>query len=74
MPTTARTTTSSRTSGTLAGRTLSYVALVLFTLFAIYPIVQIITIALRPGDQLLSTSLSPIPAGATLANFRIPAH
>jgi arabinogalactan oligomer/maltooligosaccharide transport system permease protein len=71
MPTTARTTTSSRTSGTLAGRTLSYVALVLFTLFAIYPIVQIITIALRPGDQLLSTSLSPIPAGATLANFRI---
>ena len=70
MPTHART-TDSRTSGTLAGRTLSYVALALFTLFALYPIVQIITIALRPGDQLLSTSLSPIPKGATLANFRI---
>jgi arabinogalactan oligomer / maltooligosaccharide transport system permease protein len=65
------TSSSSRTSGTLAGRTLSYVALILFTIFALYPIVQIITIALRPGDQLLSTSLSPIPKGATLANFRI---
>ena len=45
--------------------------LVLFALFALYPIVQIVTIALRPGDQLLSTSLSPIPKGATLANFRV---
>src|SRR4051812_15997152 len=49
----------------------SYTLLALFVLFALYPIVQIITIALRPGDQLLSTSLSPIPRGATLANFRI---
>jgi len=40
-------------------------------LFALYPIVQIVTIALRPGNQLLSTSLSPIPKGATLANFRV---
>ncbi|HEY4281909.1 MAG TPA: hypothetical protein VGM62_02520 [Chthoniobacterales bacterium] len=31
----------------------------------------IITIALRPGDQLLSTSLALIPKGATLDNFRI---
>ena len=50
---------------------LSYLALVLFTIFALYPISQIITIALRPGDQLLSTSLAPIPKGATLDNFRI---
>jgi arabinogalactan oligomer / maltooligosaccharide transport system permease protein len=70
MPTNTRQ-KSSRTSGTLAGRTVSYVALILFTIFALYPIVQIITIALRPGDQLLSTSLSPIPKGATLDNFRI---
>src|SRR3954470_19117325 len=49
----------------------SYALLAAFTLFALYPIVQIITIALRPGDQLLSTSLSPIPKGATLANFQI---
>jgi arabinogalactan oligomer/maltooligosaccharide transport system permease protein len=50
---------------------LSYIALIVFTIFALYPISQIITIALRPGDQLLSTSLAPIPKGATLANFRI---
>lgn len=50
---------------------LSYLALAFFALFALYPIIQIVTIALRPGDQLLSTSLSPIPKGATLANFRI---
>lgn len=49
----------------------SYVLLASFALFALYPIVQVVTIALRPGDQLLSTSLSPIPQGATLANFRI---
>jgi arabinogalactan oligomer / maltooligosaccharide transport system permease protein len=41
------------------------------TIFALYPISQIVTIALRPGDQLLSTSLAPVPKGATLANFRI---
>jgi arabinogalactan oligomer/maltooligosaccharide transport system permease protein len=50
---------------------LSYLALAVFVLFAIYPIVQIVTVALRPGDQLLSTSLSPIPKGATLDNFRV---
>jgi arabinogalactan oligomer / maltooligosaccharide transport system permease protein len=50
---------------------LSYIALFAFTLFALYPITRIITIGLRPGDQLLSTSLAFIPAGATLANFRV---
>jgi arabinogalactan oligomer/maltooligosaccharide transport system permease protein len=55
----------------LARMLLSYALLLLFAVFALYPIVQIITIALRPADQLLSTSLNPIPKGATLANFRI---
>jgi arabinogalactan oligomer/maltooligosaccharide transport system permease protein len=50
---------------------LSYLALTAFTLFSLYPISQIITIALRPSDQLLSTSLALIPKGATLDNFRI---
>jgi arabinogalactan oligomer/maltooligosaccharide transport system permease protein len=49
---------------------LSYFALFVFTLFALYPISRIVTIALRPGDRLLSSSLAPIPYGATLANFR----
>ena len=50
---------------------LSYLALIVFSVFAIYPITRIITIALRPGDQLLSSSLALIPEGATLDNFRI---
>jgi arabinogalactan oligomer/maltooligosaccharide transport system permease protein len=50
---------------------LSYLVLFVFTVFALYPITRIVTIALRPGDQLLSTSLAFIPPGATLANFRI---
>jgi len=49
----------------------SYFALGLFSLFALYPISRVVTIALRPGDQLLSTSLALIPPGATFANFRI---
>jgi len=49
---------------------LSYLVLFLFTLFALYPISQIVTIALRPGNQLLSPSLAIIPADATFANFR----
>ena len=46
---------------------LSYAALFVFTAFALYPISRIITIALRPGDQLLSSSLAFISRGATLA-------
>ena len=55
----------------LAGRVLTYSALALFTLYALYPVSQIFTISLRPGNRLLSTSLAPIPAGATLENFRV---
>ncbi|HEV3409456.1 MAG TPA: sugar ABC transporter permease [Chthoniobacterales bacterium] len=61
---------SHRTARTLRPA-LSYLALAVFVLFAIYPIVQIVTVALRPGDQLLATSLNPIPRGATLANFGV---
>lgn len=48
----------------------TYLILVLFALIAIYPVTRIITISLRPGDQLLSTSLAFIPEGVTLANYR----
>ena len=50
---------------------LSYLVLFAFTIFALYPITRIVTIALRPGDQPLSTSLAFVPPGATLANFRV---
>src|SRR5207247_3749925 len=49
---------------------LSYCALFVFTLFALYPISRIVTVALRPSNQLLSPSLALIPRGATFANFR----
>ena len=43
----------------------------LFVLFAIFPILQIVGISLRPGDQLYSTSLRLIPENATLDAYRI---
>lgn len=49
----------------------AYAVLVAFASLAVYPITRIITISLRPGDQLLSTSLAFIPDGATLANYRV---
>ncbi len=59
-----------RSSNGFTAKLGSYLALAIFVLFALYPISRVVTIALRPGDQLLSTSLALIPAGATLANFR----
>ncbi len=47
----------------------SYVALILFTGIAIYPVLQVLTISLRPADRLLSTSLEIIPANATLKSY-----
>ncbi len=44
-------------------------ALILFTLITIYPILQVISISLRPGDQLYTTSLSLIPEGASLKAY-----
>ncbi len=48
---------------------LTYGILLLFCGFALYPISQIVTVSLRPGDRLLSTSLSFIPENATFSNF-----
>ncbi len=38
-------------------------------LTSLFPISRIVTISLRPGNSLLSTDLSIIPQGATLANY-----
>jgi len=35
----------------------------------VYPALRVVSVALRPGDRLLSTSLELIPPDATLANF-----
>lgn len=47
----------------------TYAILICFCGIAIYPILQVVTISLRPADRLLSTSLEIIPAGATLNNY-----
>ncbi|MBB6481078.1 sugar ABC transporter permease [Spirochaeta isovalerica] len=38
-------------------------------LVTIYPILRIMTISLRPGDRLMSTSLALIPPDATFSNY-----
>ncbi|MEM6336849.1 MAG: carbohydrate ABC transporter permease, partial [Bacteroidota bacterium] len=53
-----------------AGRSAVYLVLGLFTVISVYPITRILTISLRPGDRLLTTSLQIIPEDATLENFR----
>ena len=59
-----------RARKTIGGMALSYVALFVFAVIAVYPVLRIVTISLRPGDQLLTTSLALIPEGASLSNFR----
>jgi arabinogalactan oligomer / maltooligosaccharide transport system permease protein len=48
---------------------LSYVVLGIFALIALFPVLQIVTISLRPADRLLSTSVEVIPKNATLGNY-----
>ena len=47
-----------------------YVVLIFACIMSIYPILNILTIALRPANRLFSTSLAIIPANATLDNFK----
>jgi arabinogalactan oligomer/maltooligosaccharide transport system permease protein len=60
-----------RTGRWTPGRVLTHAFLVFFALATVYPILQIFTISLRPGDQLYSTSLALIPERATLSAYRI---
>ena len=43
--------------------------LILACVVAIYPVLRVITVSLRPGNQLLSTSLDLIPKDASLQNY-----
>lgn len=47
----------------------TYLTLIVFVVVAVYPVTQVVTISLRPGDRLLSTSLELIPENATLDNY-----
>lgn len=47
----------------------THMVLIVFALIAVFPIWQVVNISLRPGDQLLSTSLELIPQNATVNNY-----
>ena len=47
----------------------TYLTLILFAAIAVYPVLQVVTVSLRPADRLLSTSLEIIPKNATIKNF-----
>ena len=53
------------------GKVGTYGVLLVFAFIAVYPITRIITISLRPGDQLLSTSLAFLPSDWTLNNYKV---
>lgn len=57
------------TRARLIQRTATHAVLIVFALIAVFPIWQVVNISLRPGDQLLSTSLEFIPAQATASNY-----
>jgi len=48
---------------------LIHLTLILASVIAVYPVLRVVTISLRPGDRLLSTSLAIIPADASFENY-----
>jgi len=48
---------------------LIHALLITACLITIYPILRIVTVSLRPGDRLMSSSLAIIPPDATFANY-----
>jgi arabinogalactan oligomer/maltooligosaccharide transport system permease protein len=52
-------------------RILIHLALIASCFIAVYPILRIISVSLRPGNRLLSTDLSIIPPDATLEAYRV---
>ena len=51
-------------------RILIHLALILSCALAVYPVLRIVSVSLRPGDRLLSTSLAIIPPDATLQAYK----
>lgn len=52
-------------------RILIHLTLVFCCVIAVYPILRVFSVSLRPGNRLLSTDLSIIPPDATLESYRI---
>jgi arabinogalactan oligomer / maltooligosaccharide transport system permease protein len=51
-------------------RLLIHLTLIVCCIIAVYPVLRIVSISLRPGDRLLSTSLAIIPEDATLDAYK----
>ena len=49
--------------------TLVYLFLIIVSLWVLFPILRVLSISLRPGDRLLSTSLKIIPEDAGWSNY-----
>ena len=52
-------------------RLIIHLILISYCVLSVYPLLRIFSVSLRPGNRLLSTDLSIIPANATLENFRL---
>lgn len=50
-------------------RILVHLALIAICIVAVYPVLRILTISLRPGSRLLTTDLAIIPSDATWGNY-----
>jgi arabinogalactan oligomer/maltooligosaccharide transport system permease protein len=51
-------------------RVLIHLVLIAYCFLSVYPVLRIFSVSLRPGNRLLSTDLSIIPANATLENYQ----
>jgi len=52
-----------------AKRLIIHLILVIFCIMAVYPVLRIFTVSIRPGNRLLSTSLKIIPEDTTFGNY-----
>lgn len=52
-------------------RILIHLTLWIFCFLAVFPVLRVFAVSLRPGDRLLSTDLSLIPPDATFESYRI---
>lgn len=50
-------------------RLIIHLVLIAACVIAVYPVLRVVTVSLRPGDRLLSTSLAIIPEDASFANY-----
>jgi arabinogalactan oligomer/maltooligosaccharide transport system permease protein len=48
---------------------LVHIGLICYAIICIYPLLRIFSVSLRPGDKIISTDLSIIPDGASLAAY-----